>query len=100
METQRLILRTDKENITVDLGPAWYVSQKDFHIKARDILEVTGSKITRDDKAVMLAIEAKKDDKTLRVRDENGSPLWREQNNRGRGPGSQFITPRGGFGLH
>jgi len=100
METQGLILRTDKESFTVDLGPAWFVSKKNFHIKAGDILEVTGSKITRDDKAIMLATEAKKDGKTLRMRDEKGSPLWNEQSNRGRGPKSQFITPRGGFGLH
>ncbi len=100
METRGLILRTDKEIITVDLGPAWFVSQKDFHIEAGDVLEVTGSKISRDDKAIMLAAEAKKDGKTLRVRDEKGSPLWREQSKGGRGPKSQFITPRGGFGLH
>jgi hypothetical protein len=100
METQGLILRIDKEIITVDLGPAWYVNQKDFHIKAGDILEVTGSKITRNDETIILATEAKQDGKTLRVRDEKGSPLWKEQSKGGRGPKSQFITPRGGFGLH
>jgi hypothetical protein len=100
METQGLILKTDKDRIAVDLGPAWYVNQQDFKITKGDTLEVTGSKISRNEKTVMLASEAKKDGKTLKVRDEKGSPLWREQSRGGRGSGSQVNSPRGASGRH
>jgi hypothetical protein len=100
MATQRLTLRTDNASITVDLGPAWYLSQQGFKIKQGETLEVTGSKIVRGQKTVMLAAEARKDGQTLKVRDEKGSPLWREQNRGGRGSGSQAYSPRGGFGRH
>jgi hypothetical protein len=88
MQTKGLVLKTDKGSITVHLGPAWYVSQQGFKLKEGDTLEVTGSKVTKDEKTVLLAAEVKKNGQTLKVRDEQGAPLWREQG-RG-GPGRRW----------
>jgi len=95
MRTQGLVLKTAQGNITVNLGPPWYVNQQDFHLKAGDSLEVTGSKVTKDDRTRLLAARVKKDGQILKVRDEKGAPLWREQERGGRGSGG--LGP-GGMG--
>ena len=95
MQTQGLVLKTDKGNITIKLGPPWYVSKQGFYLNQGDSLEVTGSQVTRDGQTWLLAAQVKKDGQTLKVRDEKGVPLWREQDRGGRGSGGMG---RGGMG--
>ena len=98
MQTQGLILKTDKDQINVDLGPPWYVSKQGFHLNQGDSLEVTGSRVTIDGQTRLLAAKVNKDGQTLKVRDEQGMPLWREQDHRGRGSrgmGSGGRSPGG-----
>jgi hypothetical protein len=93
MAIQGLVLRTDKGNITVQLGPPWYVRKQGFTLQKGDTLVITGSKVTVDEKTVLLAAEVKKNDQTLKVRDEKGVPLFRGQGPDGQGRG------RGGMGF-
>jgi hypothetical protein len=94
MTIQGLVLKTDKGKITVDLGPPWYVSKQGFTLQTEDTLEVTGSKVTKDEKTVLLAAEVKKSGQTLKVRDEKGVPLFR-----GQGPDGQETKGRGRGGM-
>ncbi len=71
-----LIVKTDKESISVHLGPAWYVQRQDIKIAPGDKVEITGSRITFQGKAAILAAEVKKGDEMLKLRDENGYPVW------------------------
>jgi hypothetical protein len=71
-----LSLRTEKEKITVFLGPNLYIAQLPAQIKILDRVQVTGSKITWAGKPVILAAEVKKGDQVLKLRDPNGVPLW------------------------
>ncbi len=95
MQIQGLVLATDKGTMTINLGPPSWVSKQGFHLKQGDSLEVTGSKVTRDDQTVLLASQVKKDEQTLKVRDEKGAPLWQEQDRGGRGSSGMG---RGGMG--
>ncbi len=95
MQIQGLLLKTDKGNITIYLGPPAYVRKQGFDLKQGDSLEVTGSQVTRDGRTLLLAAQVKKDGQTLKVRDEQGVPLWQEQDHGGRGAGSRV---RGGAG--
>lgn len=95
MQTQGLVLKTDTGYITINLGPPGYVRKQGFSLKQGDSLEVTGSKVTRGDQTWLLAAQVKKDGQTLKVRDEKGVPLWREQDRGGRGSGGMG---RGGMG--
>jgi hypothetical protein len=45
-----LMLETDKDTISVHLGPVWYVERQDTEIAAGDKIEVKGSRITFDGK--------------------------------------------------
>ena len=89
MQVQGLLLKTDKGNITIHLGPPWYVRKQGFDLKQGDSLEVTGSQVTRDDQSLLLAAQVKKDGQTLKVRDEQGVPLWQEEDRGGRGAGGR-----------
>jgi DNA/RNA endonuclease YhcR with UshA esterase domain len=71
-----MTLKTDKETISVHLGPGWYIEKQEVKIKPGDKVEVTGSRITYEGKPAIVAAEVKKGDDVLKLRDENGFPLW------------------------
>ena len=72
-----LTVKTDEETVTVHLGPGWYIEKQDTKIEAMDKVEITGSKISYNDKTAIVAYEVKKGDDTLVLRDANGFPAWR-----------------------
>jgi hypothetical protein len=78
-----LLLKTDKEEIAVHLGPGWYVEKQPLKIAAQDQIEVRGSRITYDGKPAIVAAEVKKGDQVLKLRDPAGIPVWRGQGRRG-----------------
>lgn len=71
-----LQLKTGKETISVHLGPAWYIENQELTIAAHDKIEVKGSRVTFDGKPAIIAAEVKKGDDVLKLRDENGVPVW------------------------
>jgi hypothetical protein len=71
-----LMVKTDKETLSVHLGPSWYIENQDVKILPKDTLEITGSRITFQGKPALIAAEVKKGDEILKLRDENGIPLW------------------------
>jgi hypothetical protein len=71
-----LMLKTDKETISVHLGPGWYIENQDVKIDPKDKVEVKGSKITFQGKPALIAAEVKKGNEILKLRDENGFPAW------------------------
>jgi hypothetical protein len=72
----RIILKTEKETISVHLGPVWYVEKQDFKIEPKDKITVKGSVITFEGKKSIMASEVKKGDKILKLWGERGNPLW------------------------
>ncbi|UFS69996.1 hypothetical protein LPW11_19200 [Geomonas sp. RF6] len=71
-----LMVKTDKETIPVHLGPGWFIEQQDQQIAKGDSIEVKGSRVTMGGKPVIIAAEVKKGDQVLKLRDENGTPVW------------------------
>jgi hypothetical protein len=39
-------VKTEKETVSVHLGPAWYIENQDVKLQAKDKVEVKGSRIT------------------------------------------------------
>ncbi|MHC4183412.1 MAG: hypothetical protein ACYSR0_08690 [Planctomycetota bacterium] len=72
-----LTVKTDKETVTVHLGPGWYIENQDMKIETKDKVEITGSKIFYEGKAAIIGYEVKKGDDILLLRDANGFPAWR-----------------------
>lgn len=71
-----LIVKTDKETISIHLGPGWYIERLDTKIEKGDKIEVKGSRVTILGKPAIIAAEVKKGDSVLKLRDENGIPVW------------------------
>jgi hypothetical protein len=71
-----LVLKTDKEQISVHLGPQWYLENQDVKIEPKDRVEITGSRVTVQGTPAIIAAEVKKGDQTLKLRDEAGVPVW------------------------
>jgi len=71
-----LMVKTEKETISVHLGPGWYIENQDVEIESKDKVEVTGSRITFDGKPAIIAAQVKKGEEVLTLRDENGFPVW------------------------
>jgi uncharacterized protein YneR len=71
-----LTVETDKDTVTVHLGPGWYIERQDTKIEAKDKVEITGSKISYEGKPAFIAYEVKKGDDILVLRDANGFPAW------------------------
>jgi hypothetical protein len=94
MRFRGVVLKTDKGNITVHLGPAWYQDQKKFSVKVGNTMAATGSKVTLNQQPALLAREVTVNGKTLKLRDDQGIPLWRGM---GLGPG-RGMGPGGGSG--
>ena len=72
-----LMLQTDKETIAVHLGPSWYIDKQTPKIETNDTITVTGSRVTVDGKPAIIAAQVKKGNEILKLRDENGIPVWR-----------------------
>lgn len=71
-----LVLKTDKETISVHLGPGWFIENQDVKIAPGDRVSVTGSRITFDGKPAIIAREVARGDEVLVLRSEAGFPLW------------------------
>ncbi len=71
------MLQTDKETIAVHFGPSWYIDKQTPKIETNDTITVTGSRVTVDGKPAIIAAQVKKGNEILKLRDENGIPVWR-----------------------
>jgi hypothetical protein len=71
-----LRVKTGKETIDVQLGPALYIENQDVKLKVGDKIEIDGSRITLQGKPVVIAAEVKKSEEILKLRDDRGFPLW------------------------
>jgi len=69
-------VKTDKETISVHLGPVWYMEKQDVKLSPKDKIEVKGSRITFNGKPAIVAAEVKKGDEILTLRDANGVNMW------------------------
>lgn len=71
-----LTVKTDKETISVHLGPGWFIENQDVKIEPKDRVEVKGSRITFGGKPAVIAAEVRKGEEVLKLRDDNGLPVW------------------------
>ena len=69
-------LKTEKETLSVQLGPGWYIERLDTKIEKGDKIEVKGARVTFAGKPAIIAAEIKKGDSVLVLRDSSGIPVW------------------------
>lgn len=64
------------ERLSVFVGPRWYLEYKDFEITPGDKISVKGSRILYEGRPAIVAAVIFQYDEVLRLRDENGLPVW------------------------
>jgi len=69
-------VKTEKETVSVHLGPGWYLENQDVKIEPKDKVEVRGSRVAFFGKPAIFAAEVKKGDQVLKLRDDDGFPVW------------------------
>jgi hypothetical protein len=74
-----LVLKSDKEEVAVHLGPNWYLDKHGLTVAPGNRIEVRGSRITFEGKPAIIAAEVKMGDQSLKLRNEDGLPAWRGQ---------------------
>jgi hypothetical protein len=74
-----LVLKTEKGEIPVHLGPSRFLDEQGFRIEPKDNIEVKGARANHKGKPFLIAAELKKGETILKLRDENGVPVWRRQ---------------------
>jgi hypothetical protein len=72
-----VLLRTAQGELSVHLGPSWFVDRQAMKIAPHDTIEVTGSRVTYDGKPALIAAQVRKGSQSLRLRTADGVPLWR-----------------------
>ncbi len=72
----RLMVVTPKEEISVMLGPSWFVANQDVRIDPGETVEVTGSRVVIEGRPMIIARQVVKGDLVFRLRAQDGRPLW------------------------
>jgi hypothetical protein len=76
-------LKTEQGEVSVHLGPQWYLENQDVKIEPGDRVEITGSRVTVQGKPAIIAAEVRKGDEVLQLRDAAGVPVWAGWRKRG-----------------
>ena len=71
-----MVLSTSSGDVSVHLGPGWYIENQDVQINTDDNVTVTGSRVAYEGNQVIIAKEVTKGDLVLKLRDDSGYPLW------------------------
>ena len=72
----RMQMRTGNETVWVHLGPAWYWQNQGMTIEPNDRIQVQGSRVNMAGTPAMIAAQVQKGNQVLRLRNENGVPVW------------------------
>ncbi len=79
-------VQTAEESIVVVLAPRQYLEGHGLKIDLEQRLEITGSRVARPGAPVLVAAEIKAGNRTVRLRDPDGRPLWQAEQGKPQGP--------------
>ena len=71
-----LLLKTAKGDLSVHLGPSWFVDRQIMRVAPLDVIEVTGSPVIYRGKVALIAEEIRKGSDRLQLRTAEGAPVW------------------------
>ncbi|HUT84261.1 MAG TPA: DNA-binding protein [Thermodesulfobacteriota bacterium] len=71
-----IIVKSEKEEIGVNLGPAWFIDNQDLKVELKDMVEIKGSRVSFGKIPGIIATQVKKGEDVLMLRDEYGTPVW------------------------
>lgn len=69
-------VKTSGGDLTVHLGPAWFIDNQELKLKVGDKVTVTGSRVKFEGADIVIATEVKRGADTLKLREADGTPVW------------------------
>ncbi len=73
----RLFVKKGTQTIEVRVGPAWFIEENGFDFDEDDKIKITGSRIKISENEVIIASVIIKNGKNLKLRESDGTPLWK-----------------------
>ena len=71
-----LLVKTATETLEVHVAPTAYFAEQKIIVGTGDAVEILGSRVTMNEKSVLLARQIKKGEAAWTLRDASGRPLW------------------------
>ncbi len=71
-----LKVTSGSDTLAVHIGPKWFLDKQEMKFAAGDTVEIKGVKSFRRGQDIFIAGEVKKGGDILKLRDEQGIPLW------------------------
>jgi hypothetical protein len=71
-----LNLKGDKQEINIFAAPVWYLEQEKLQFETGESITVTGSRITFQNKPLIIAKDFDYNKKKSVIRNDNGFPVW------------------------
>ncbi len=71
-----LLLKTSAGEVSVHLGPSWFIARQHLKLAPREMIEVTGSRVTYEGRPVLIAAQIRTGHQSMVLRDSRGFPLW------------------------
>ena len=72
----QLIVKTKKDTVTAVLCPTWFTKCLNICLKANDKIEIEGSRVTFNNKPIMIAARIICNGIILKMRNDKGHPIW------------------------
>ncbi|HET9752793.1 MAG TPA: hypothetical protein VFP52_07520 [Myxococcales bacterium] len=76
MKGVHVFLKTAKETVEIHLGPAWFIDNQEAKLQAGDTVSVRAARTTMMGQPALVAMDVKRGGETLRLRNDDGTPLW------------------------
>lgn len=71
-----LSLRTREGEVSVHLGPSWFIDNQELHLALEDRISVTGSHVRPNGVETIVAVEVRRGEEVLHLRSSDGMPVW------------------------
>lgn len=71
-----ILIRTEDRELSVHLGPQWFVDEQKVVLRYGMPINVKGSIINLDGASVMIAIEVVTEEGVMKLRKSDGTPYW------------------------
>ncbi|MBI5497483.1 MAG: DNA-binding protein [Deltaproteobacteria bacterium] len=76
MTGMHAVFRTAGGEFSLHLGPDWFIENQETKLAPGDHIEVTGSKANTRMGPAIIALEVRRGDDVMKLRDAAGTPYW------------------------
>jgi hypothetical protein len=70
------LVRTKHGDVSVNLGPSWFLDNQELHLTVDDRISVTGSRVKANGVESLIAVTVTRNEEVLQLRATDGTPVW------------------------